>query len=350
MNNLHRGLRHVAATLCLSGAAAPVLAATPPTIESRILAQAGLDATLTLNLLENQIGIIGNYNKSTPTCTKLPSAGSVMTISETMTSKTQYKSSIDFYFDTACKKPYVEADVMTTISNTTETFTVDETAHYLRPDGTALGTLKISEVLSVTNKIETLRGLGTFTPTGPQPVADLGYTCSDPTTGNTKTLTCQAGVAQTFSSLGMSLASLVPFTITAASNANSPSVKLAGSTSNLRTGPAGSLSITAPSANTLAIGGGGTAYASTTLAGSEAHITLLPPKPTTTTVTDSNHDAKFSFKVLNNTTRTAHAAITTITPTPVKTLGAIALDESGSGKVTYSDGHNALVSNFLVAD
>lgn len=332
---------------CLAGGMGQA-AASPPAVEPRIMTQVGLDMALTLNLLQNELGII-NYNDTTPPkCTKLASAGSTKTLSVTTISPTQRVSAIDTYFDAACKKPYSHASVMVTVAVGTNTATLVETATYLQPSGKPVGTLAITDVFSIVNKIETLRGLGTFTQAGNQLAADVGFTCSTPAVNTSKVLTCKGGVAQTFRSLNKSLASIVPFTVTASENTGAPSVTLAGTASNLRIGPAGSLSITAPTPGSLGIGGGGTAYATTTLSGGEGRFTLFPPMPTMWTFTDTAHNAQFSYHVVSNTTRAARATVTAISP--VSGLATIVVDESGTGKVTYSDGRAAAVRGFLAVD
>jgi hypothetical protein len=337
----------MAAGCCLTGGVGPARAATPPEVEPRILTQTGLNLGLALHLLQNEVGLV-DYNDTTPPkCTKLVSAGSIKTLSVVASSPTQRTSKIDAYFDAACKKPYVEATVKVTVVNSTETATFVETATYLQPNGKPVGTLDITDVFSVTSNIETLRGLGKFTPVG-QPAADVGFTCSIPITNNAKAADCKAGVAQTFRSLKKSLASVVPFTLTASSNGAAPGVTLVSSASNLRTGPAGSLSITAPTSKTLAISGGGTAYATTTMTGSEGRFVVFPPEPTQWTFTDTKNNAQFAFHVVSNTTRAARASVTTISP--AASLATIVVDESGTGKVTYADGRAAPVKGFLAVD
>ena len=70
--------------------------------------------------------------------------------------------------------------------------------------------------------------------------------------------------------------------------------------------------------------------------------------PTMWNFTDAAHNAQFGYHVVSNTTRAARATVTAISPT--SGLGTIVVDESGTGKVTYSDGRAAAVRGFLAVD
>lgn len=333
---------------CAASLAWAGVASAAPAVEPRVMTQLGLDVALNFNLLQNETEIIDNY-LSSRACSKLPYGGSINTLSVTKISTTEYKSKIDIYFDSACKMPYVEANATVTTASATDTVSISEVASYRGLDGKPLATLRITDSFSVANQIETLRGLGTFTLVGGQPTADVGFTCSVPTTGNSLTLACQGGVAQTFKLLDLSIANVVPFTITASANTNAPKVTIAGTQSNVQTGPAGSLSITAPTPQTLAISGGGTAYTSTAVSGSQAHYALFPPRPTSWTVTDQTNNAQMTFSILSDQTRAARGVVSTISP--AEKLAVITLDKSGSGKVTYSDKTPAAaIRSFLAAN
>lgn len=108
-----------------------------------------------------------------------------------------------------------------------------------------------------------------------------------------------------------------------------------------------SRSLTNPSATSLVIHGG-TVYASTTSSGGAAAFTLFPPTPTSWTLTDSGHEPQFRISVVDNTARNL-----TMTITQLKrgtTLATGALDQSGSGTITYSDGSIAVITNWTLAD
>ncbi len=154
-----------------------------------------------------------------------------------------------------------------TINDTSEKLSFTETATYFLADGKELGKFASSNNLQVADKIETVGGRGKFTPFGGQSAAEVGFVCAVPTTGKSLTAVCHSGVAQIFKSLDLSIASVVPFTLTSASNKDGAKVTFKGTQSDVRTGPAGSLTITAPKPGELGIGGGGTVYTSTALSG-----------------------------------------------------------------------------------
>jgi hypothetical protein len=347
--DLHRN-RSVLMTVAACMVALSSQAAAGATLETepRVMAQVGLGMALTLGLIENETAIINNFTASPPKCSRLPAAGSIKTLSVTQVSKTEYMSKIETFYAANCSQPYALANVTVSLGTAAQTVGIAETASFLLPNGKLNGTLRISDHLAIVNNIETLRGLGVFSPVGGQPAASVGFTCSIPTTNNALTANCKAGIAQRFTSLDLSVASVVPFLLTAAKNTNAPSVKFKGATSSVQTGKAGSLSITAPSANELAIAGGGTAYTSTSVAGSEASFTLFPPEPTLWTVNDAKNIARFSYRLVSNVTHAARAAVTTVSTG--KPLASMTLDWSGSGKVAYADGSSALIRNYLAAN
>lgn len=325
----------------------------PPTVEPRIMLQAGLNLMQAFNLVESELDLIENYQTTPPACAVEGYGGSVKTLSVTTVSSSSSgsvkRAVMDIYFDKACTKPYLSANATVTLSNSSESFSITETATYFQPNGSTLGTLQASESYHDTGSNVIVSVLGTFTPVGGQPAADVGVVCVGPTSANSKTLKCDTGVAQTFRSLNMSLASVMPVTLTANNpNLSHPSVKIVGTVSNLRTGTAGSLSITQPTSTSLGIGGGGTAYSTTTTSGSEGHFALFPPTPTLWTITDTRHNSKFSFHIVNDTGEAGLASVTSISPP--STLATINVDKSGTGTVKYSDGRSAPIRAWLAAD
>jgi len=334
------------AAICAVG---PAWAAGAPEVEPRVLTQLGLETPLALNLLQGEIAIIDNFTTSPPACTKLVSAGSEKTFSVKMVSKTEYTSKVDVYFDAVCKKPYFESEVTVTVNDASEKLSFTETATYFLASGKELGKFASSNILSVVGKTEIVGGRGKFTPVGGQPAAEVGFVCTVPTSGKSLVADCQSGVAQTFKSLNLSVASVVPFTLTSASNNDGAKVTFKGTESDVRTGPAGSLTITAPKPGELGIGGGGTVYTpGTVLSGSESKFTLFPPSPTLLSVTDATGEAKFSYKVLTSASRGASATV--VGTVKDNRLATLTTDETGTGKVKYSDGSSAAVRGFLAGD
>jgi hypothetical protein len=65
-------------------------------------------------------------------------------------------------------------------------------------------------------------------------------------------------------------------------------------------------------------------------------------------LTDSAHDQQLQITVASNT---AHNLTLTITRTSAgATLATGALDQSGTGTITYSDGSVAVITNWTLAD
>jgi hypothetical protein len=113
------------------------------------------------------------------------------------------------------------------------------------------------------------------------------------------------------------------------------------------TGPLGSLTMTNPSPTSLLVQGGA-AYSALSASGGTATFALFPPTPTSWTVTDSAHDQRFQISLTDNTTRNMTLSIKQVSNG--LTLATGALDQSGSGTVTYSDGSSAAITNWTLAD
>jgi hypothetical protein len=113
------------------------------------------------------------------------------------------------------------------------------------------------------------------------------------------------------------------------------------------TGPLGSLTLTSPSATSIVINGG-SLYGGTTVSGSTASLVLFPPTPTSWRLTDAAHDQQLEITVVSETTRNLMLTITQISTHELLSLAA--LDQSGSGTITYSDSTSAAISNWTLAD
>jgi hypothetical protein len=113
------------------------------------------------------------------------------------------------------------------------------------------------------------------------------------------------------------------------------------------TGPIGSLTLTNPTPTSLIIQGG-TPYSSITTNGSAAAFVLFPPTPTSWTLTDAAHDQQFQISVTDNTTRDLTMTIKQMSSGITLATGAV--DQSGSGTITYSDGNIAAITNWTLAD
>jgi hypothetical protein len=113
----------------------------------------------------------------------------------------------------------------------------------------------------------------------------------------------------------------------------------------LTSGPVGSLTLTAPTNTTLAVQGG-SPFGTSSAVGGAATFSLFPPTPTGWTVTDQEHDQRFTISVVSNTERNLVGSIVQISTG--KTLATLALDQSGTGTITYSDGSVVPVTSWLL--
>lgn len=119
----------------------------------------------------------------------------------------------------------------------------------------------------------------------------------------------------------------------------------AGST--VETGVPGSLTMTAPTIDTLQVSGGKT-YGGSTLSGYGGDLSAFPPAPTGWTLTDAAHDQQFQITLVASPPGMFEATITQISTG--KMLATATLDQSGTGTITYSDGSTAAVTDWLPAN
>ena len=187
-------------------------------------------------------------------------------------------------------------------------------------------------------------GLGTFTPaSGAKVPVQLGLYCQYATTSSAQ---CAGGIAQNFPTLGIAIGAVTPLTLVVSSDSPTAPVNFTGGGSTV-TGALGALTLTNPSPTSLVIQGGAP-YTSTTSSGGAAEFVLFPPTPTQWTLTDAAHDQQFQISVVNNTTR--NLTFTIAEARGGRTLATGAVDQSGTGSITYSDGSVATITNWTLAD
>ena len=158
---------------------------------------------------------------------------------------------------------------------------------------------------------------------------------------------CSGAVAQDFPELGLAIGSVTTITLnpfTTVSGGTGVAFTGHGSTVS---GPMGTLQLINPSPPSFVIQGG-TAYASTTASGSAAGFSLFPPTPTSWTLADATHDEQLQISVIDNSNRNSKLTITQVSTG--KTLATGAMDQSGSGSITYSDGSAATITNWTLAN
>jgi hypothetical protein len=264
---------------------------------------------------------------------------------------------VTIYYDAHCTKPYVVAQATPTGTSTDNSIQVNiaETATYYGLNGTSIGTLTLKETAldSEAGAINVF-GLGIFTPvSGAHTPVQLGLYCAFASATST-TASCAGGIAQNFPALGLAIGAVTPLTLTLSSPP--PLLNLGGTTSggvtftgggSAVTGPIGALTLTNPGPISLIVQGG-TAYTTTTSSGGAAAFSLFPPTPTAWMLTDSAHDQQFQISVVDNTAR--NLTLTILQISTGSTLSTGALDQSGSGTITYSDGSTAVVTNWTLAN
>ena len=90
------------------------------------------------------------------------------------------------------------------------------------------------------------------------------------------------------------------------------------------------------------------AYGRDKVSGEAAEFNLFPPKPTRWSVKDTGHSTEFAIALISDRTRKLSG---TISPTNSATpLATIEVDQSGTGRISYSDGTNAAISSWVVGN
>lgn len=316
---------------CLPGRTGNVVA-------ERALAQTGLAIGLASTVLQSQLQILIAALGQVGSCTTLTGGGSVLSNAA--------GTVVTVYYDTGCNQPYIVANPLTiAASSDGSSFAVAETATYHGLNGTDIGAMTIDETAHADDSGQlNVYGLGIFIPvSGARIPVQLGLYCGFATA---TTALCAGGIAQDFPALGVAIGAVTPLTLTVASGTATGPVTFTGGGSTV-SGPTGSLTLTNPSPNSLVIRGG-TVYTSTASNGGAAAFALFPPTPTAWSLNDTAHDRQFQISVVDNTARNLTFTITTLRGG--KPLAKGALDQSGSGTITYSDGTTAVITNWTLAD
>ncbi len=317
----------------------------PPISQSVIrqhqLSQVGLSIALASTVLQSQVYVLlmtglGPAGQATA-CTAATGGGSYQSLP--VGASGPKKAGV--YFDANCTTPYVIADVTLDPASSSSEFILHETATYTDADGTTLGALKLDEnaILNFFGGTSIVHGLGLFTPVGGAPPVSLGLACS--VAGATSTIPCEGGVAQNIPALAKAFGSVTQINL---SQNAANGVDFTGG-SVLTSGALDALTLGAPTTTTLAIQGG-TADGTATASGGAAAFALFPPTPTGWAVTDTTNDMKFQIDVVSNAVRNLVGTVTQISTGHV--LATLALDQSGSGTIAYSDGTSGPVVSWLL--
>ena len=327
----------------------PVMTPLPPgaAVAERALAQTGLAIALASTVLQTQITILDALLGQANSCVALNGGGSVQAGATA--------GLVTVYYGPQCTQPYLIAHATPTAGQGNQIeVTISETATYDGLAGSSLGSLTLKETAIATDTAINVFGLGIFTPAGgAHTPVQLGLYCGF-TAASSTTAQCAGGIAQDFPELGLAIGAVTPLTLTLSSPpplltlgaVTKGGVTFVGGGSAV-TGPIGSLKLTNPSPTSLVIQGG-TAYASTTSSGGAAAFSLFPPTPTAWMLTDSAHDQQFQISVVDNTTRNLILTIQQVSSGSILATGA--LDQSGTGTITYSDGTTAAITNWTLAN
>ncbi|MDP9027893.1 MAG: hypothetical protein M3N46_10150 [Actinomycetota bacterium] len=308
-------------------------------VATHLVAQEGLAIALASNVLQTQLLLVQDANADGPVgCTAL-TGGGAHAVSGWGGSSSARTLTDTIYYDAGCSKPYLvaTASVNTTNSGATATASVA----YTGTAGAALGTLATSASATFVGNGIKLEGTGTFTRAGAGPVS-LGLACQS---ASDTVLNCQGGVTQDFTALGHALGSVTPLQLTVGGDVSNP-ITFTGSGSSTAVAPLGALSITSPDAVNLAIAGATPATTTITTTGQAGGFVLFPPTPTGWTITDAADDVAFAISVVDNTTRALTATVTQLSTK--KVLAQLALDQSGTGTVTYAGQKAAPVGSWML--
>lgn len=334
------------------GAFASEAHAVPQTlVEQRMLTQEGLAIAFASTVLQSQLEmLITSLVGTKGSCSALVGkAGSIKLSSLHQVSKKEYKSKIAVYFDTKCKSLYITANP--DITEKGGVINVVETADYTSPTGFKLGSMAVNENATLDGTdVKGVSGLGKFRVSGSNADIYLGLACkfSDLSASKVPPFPCEGGIAQDFSKLKESLASVTPLTLTLEGKHGGKGVKFSGTSSDMVTGALGALSITTPSQFKLGIGGKAKRYGTAVTSGAAASFSLFPPTPTSWKIVDKKHGATFSIAVESDATRASTGKVVQISTG--HTLATFTVDQSGTGSITYSDKSSAKITSWLLSE
>ena len=235
---------------------------------------------------------------------------------------------ISVFFDDRCARKYIQI----------ESTAAGQLNQYFGIDGkTPIGSM--NTVVKFNSNTGAIAGTGLFLhPDGTK--ASLGLFSN--LFGAQTQLTATGLIAQYFTDLAAELGSTTPLLLKTVGN---ESLAFAG-TGTGYTGTQSALSIVPEDLFTLKIVGGTSNTSSLVVNGFAGSFSLLPAVPTGWTVVDQAGDLKFETNVVSETIRNSVATVTRISTGQV--IARAAVDQSGTGTVTYSNGATGIVSNWVL--
>jgi hypothetical protein len=297
-------------------------------VAAHSVTQEGLAIALASNVLQTQLALVefSDSGKS-GACAALAGGGSSDRSALAAVSSSVTQLTVNTYYDAACAQKYMTQSATVTMGDS-EGAAVTSTATYFGKSGTTLGTLSTTASASFDTALQ-LAGVGTFTTLQGGTKASLGLACQG--TGSDTVLNCQGGIAQHFASLRRSLGSITPLTLTIGSDVSDP-ITFTGSGRTTASSAHSALTVTDPGGS-LALAGAASQSTAAVTSGQAGGFVLFPATPTGWTVTDQPDDVVFTISVTDNTTRALAATVSQLSTK--KVLATLALDQSGTGTITY---------------
>lgn len=327
-------------------------------IEQHILAQQGLSIGLAQITLQSQGISFAGFLYPVGECNALSLGGSLKVLRGNFSPR-KIAGRMQIFFDTACKKLYIDETVSfvpgTDHYRSSATYTLRSTS------GAELGSFSLTGTLANISEGLQITGTTTFTPVDGSPPATFAYNCITLNNSNSAARAgelptpplpppdsgtdCAAGIVQNFPAIGLATASITPvtlhFTLDSAVTFSQTSA------ARLMTGPIDSLSIRINPRDRVLVDGPATAYGRDRISGEAAKFNLFPPRPTKWVVKDTEHTAAFSIALTSDRTRTLSGTVGPLNGgTPLATLE---VDQSGTGQITYSDGTKAAISSWVLS-
>jgi hypothetical protein len=322
-------------------------------IEQRLLAQQGLSVGLATVLLQSQF--VAQYAVGLPTGQCVSPLGSgwggMQSLSNFETDKA-FGGHLRLYFDTACTHLYMDEKVKYRVRSwSPEDFVPDADITVFSRSGAKVGEFALSgRILGATAETHLrISATATFSPHDGSPQAAVAFTCELPptTVDGVWDVDCAEGIAQNFPLIGMATASVNPLALHIVASDGVSSVTFTqNGHATLYTGAIDALSLSVSAKNKIVLGGGASLYGVDKLSGGTALFGLFPPRPTKWVAKDVRHNAEFAISLVSDVTRRLAGTIGPINGTTP--LATISVDQSGTGRITYSDATSANVSSWVV--
>jgi hypothetical protein len=288
---------------------------------------------LASNVLQSQLRVLSGALGGAG-CSELTGGGSARTLKRTEQSNRVTDATVRIYYDDACKTPYMTSTA--TVTETGSGADLKALVVYQAPNGAVLGTMTTA-ARAISQGALFLVGTGTFVAshTG-VPDVHLGLACALQTgvSSTIKPFPCAGGVAQYFPSLGESLGSISPLTVSVGgTSANPGAVSFAGSASTLAVGTK-TMSIGTGTSYNLVLTGGARKVGTESTTGHAGAFSLFPPTPTGWTATDRTGGQKFHIAVVDNTSRKLQGSVVATATGAI--LATVQVDRSGTGTIRYA--------------